>query len=111
MSPQSIVCATCDSTVPYGRLSCPACGELLAPVGGAARPTRTRAATARATRSRSNGRAAPAVLLDVPPHTDDAPLRPSEVEADQAPPAPDETDATFGATGTATLGWDPPGWD
>ena len=37
MSPQSIVCATCGAAVPYGRLSCPACGELLASVAGAAR--------------------------------------------------------------------------
>ena len=99
------------ATVPYGRLSCPACGELLASVAGAARPTRTRAATARATKSRTTGRAAPAVLLDVPPQTADAPPPPSELDADQAPPAPDETETTFGATGTATLGWDPPGWD
>src|SRR5688572_481239 len=110
MSPQSIVCATCDATVPYGRLSCPACGELLASVAGAARPTRTRAATARATRSRTNGWAAPAVLLDVPPQTADAPIEPAVLAADQAAPTPDETDATFGGTGSATLGWDPPGW-
>src|SRR5688572_14624460 len=114
MSPQSIVCATCDATVPYGRLSCPACGELLASVAGAARPTRTRATTARATKSRTNGRATPAVLLDVPPLTADAPPGPAESDADQADqvdPTPAETRATFGATATATLGWDPPGWD
>jgi hypothetical protein len=111
MSPQSIVCATCDATVPYGRLSCPACGELLASVAGAARPTRTRAATARATKSRTTGRAAPAVLLDVPPLTADAPAASAEPDTDQAEAAPAETRATFGATGTATLGWDPPGWD
>ena len=37
MSSQSIVCGTCGAAVPYGRLSCPACGELLASVVGAAR--------------------------------------------------------------------------
>lgn len=34
MTAQSLVCATCAAAVPYGRLSCPACGELLASVSG-----------------------------------------------------------------------------
>ncbi len=34
---QSIVCGGCGSEVPYGRLSCPECGELLASVAGAIR--------------------------------------------------------------------------
>src|SRR3990170_7979715 len=62
MSPQSIVCATCAATVPYGRLSCPACGELLASVAGAARSVTARTAT-----SQTRGPAAPAVLMDVAP--------------------------------------------
>src|SRR5688572_15840290 len=37
MSMPSIVCGTCQAPVPYGRLSCPACGELLASVAGAGR--------------------------------------------------------------------------
>jgi hypothetical protein len=38
MSAQSIVCGACGAAVPYGRLSCPECGELLASgVGGARR--------------------------------------------------------------------------
>ena len=37
MSSKAIVCAACGAAVPYGRLSCPACGELLASVAGAAR--------------------------------------------------------------------------
>jgi hypothetical protein len=37
MATQSIACSACGATVPYGRLSCPACGELLASVAGAAR--------------------------------------------------------------------------
>lgn len=63
MSPQSIVCATCNASVPYGRLSCPSCGELLASVAGAARSAN----------GRSKGRAsvaehaAPVALTDVPP--------------------------------------------
>ncbi len=39
MTLRTIDCAECGETVPYGRLSCPACGALLASVAGAARPT------------------------------------------------------------------------
>lgn len=34
---QSIVCTACGAAVPYGRLSCPECGELLASVAGGRR--------------------------------------------------------------------------
>jgi hypothetical protein len=37
MAAQSIVCATCAAAVPYGRLSCPTCGELLASAAGGRR--------------------------------------------------------------------------
>ncbi len=37
MAIQEMVCGTCAATVPYGRLSCPACGELLASVAGSRR--------------------------------------------------------------------------
>ena len=37
MATQSIVCGSCAATVPYGRLSCPSCGELLASVAGGRR--------------------------------------------------------------------------
>lgn len=37
MTAQSIVCGACAAAVPYGRLSCPACGELLASVAGGSR--------------------------------------------------------------------------
>lgn len=37
MAVRTIECSACGSTVPYGRLSCPECGELLASVAGAAR--------------------------------------------------------------------------
>ncbi|MFP5342040.1 MAG: hypothetical protein ACLGIJ_03805 [Candidatus Limnocylindria bacterium] len=33
----SIVCGSCGSEVPYGRLSCPSCGDLLASVAGGTR--------------------------------------------------------------------------
>jgi hypothetical protein len=37
MAAQSIVCGTCAAVVPYGRLSCPTCGELLASAAGGRR--------------------------------------------------------------------------
>ena len=37
MTTQSIVCGSCAAAVPYGRLSCPSCGELLASVAGGRR--------------------------------------------------------------------------
>ena len=37
MTAQSIVCRSCAAEVPYGRLSCPSCGELLASVAGSRR--------------------------------------------------------------------------
>ena len=39
MSKRSIACSACGADVPQGRLSCPACGELLASVTGAMRST------------------------------------------------------------------------
>jgi hypothetical protein len=58
MTAQSIVCGSCAAAVPYGRLSCPSCGELLASVAGARRTT-----------GRTNGRratAAPTAAADPP---------------------------------------------
>jgi hypothetical protein len=46
MTAQSIVCGTCSAPVAYGRLSCPSCGELLASVAGARRPSSTATAVA-----------------------------------------------------------------
>src|SRR5687768_3282748 len=116
MSPQSIVCTTCDAAVPYGRLSCPACGELLASVAGAARPAKTRATTPRAARSRATERA-PAVLVDVPPLSAVA-APPAVAEADRAAPVPepagpvpDHASSTYEPTRTGTLDWNPTGWD
>jgi hypothetical protein len=37
MAIRTVVCPECDEPVPYGRLSCPACGSLLASVAGAPR--------------------------------------------------------------------------
>jgi len=49
MTAQSIVCGACSAEVPYGRLSCPSCGELLASVAGS---RRNAAAVAAATAAR-----------------------------------------------------------
>ena len=54
----SIVCGSCAATVPYGRLSCPSCGELLASVAGARRGGAASLASA------STATALPAVLYD-----------------------------------------------
>ena len=39
MPERAIVCPGCGEAVPYGRLSCPECGTLLASVAGGVRPT------------------------------------------------------------------------
>jgi hypothetical protein len=44
MTAQSIVCGSCSNEVPYGRLSCPSCGELLASVSGSRRSSSAGAA-------------------------------------------------------------------
>jgi len=78
MSSKAIICAACSAAVPYGRLSCPSCGELLASVvgaprrgvavatavGGGAVATSAPVATKRSSRGT---RATPTVLTDVSP--------------------------------------------
>jgi hypothetical protein len=56
MTAQSIVCGTCAASVPYGRLSCPSCGALLASVVGARRSSSS---------SKSRKRARPDASYDV----------------------------------------------
>ena len=46
MTAHSIVCGSCSNEVPYGRLSCPSCGELLASVAGSRRSSSAMAARA-----------------------------------------------------------------
>ena len=69
MTAQSIVCGTCAASVPYGRLSCPNCGELLASVAGARRGGARSAASkgGAASKGAASKRvaAAPEVLYDV----------------------------------------------
>jgi hypothetical protein len=106
MSSQSIVCVSCGAAVPYGRLSCPACGELLASVAGA--PRIARAAVAEPAPKRagrgaragvavapapaapapaapaSASRATPSVLVDMPSN-DHEPQWPQSLPATPAP--------------------------
>ncbi len=44
MATRTVVCPECDEPVPYGRLSCPNCGSLLASVAGAPRRVEPRRA-------------------------------------------------------------------
>jgi hypothetical protein len=103
MATQSIICGTCATAVPNGRLSCPSCGELLASVAHA-----RRAATSEAPR------AVPGVLYEVAPAPaeagDDGRLPPQSAPRDidselpwmsdptagdaDAPEAPDEDPST-----------------
>jgi hypothetical protein len=97
MATQSIICGTCATAVPNGRLSCPACGELLASVAHA-----RRAATSKAPR------AVPGVLYEVAPAPadadDDGQLPPQSAPRDidsELPWMSDPTDGDADATEAA----------
>ena len=61
MATRTIECGECGESVPYGRLSCPACGALLAAV---TRASSTNGASPTATRaSSSNGASAPPAVM------------------------------------------------
>ena len=66
MVTRTVVCPDCGETVPYGRLSCPACGSLLAAVAGAPRRAEPLAAVA----------VAEPPTLDDAPSEDPSPLPP-----------------------------------
>jgi hypothetical protein len=95
MTTQTIACSACGADVPYGRLSCPSCGELLASVAGARRPA---GKASRATRSSSPARSAARKPTDGaedrrdveaelpwPGSADDRPLAAAEPAADPDP--------------------------
>ncbi len=100
MSSKAIVCAACGVAVPYGRLSCPSCGELLASVAGATRSllaatssgraNGVATATKRPTRAARATAAAPAVLMDVEPVAELAPEPPVVVPEPMFQPAEPE---------------------
>jgi hypothetical protein len=99
MTSRTIVCSECGEDVPYGRLSCPSCGALLASVAGG---SRSPGATA--------DQAPPSEPEIIPLLGDDAPLSmaPSSVsqsgprEAPDAPPPPASAASAIG-------GYMPPG--
>jgi hypothetical protein len=109
MSSQSIVCGTCGAAVPYGRLSCPACGELLASVVGAARrpvavqraPKRA-ARTARATTADATPAAASSVAVAPPAPAPQAVTAEAAIEAMPAPPSPATPSVLVDVPGHAT---------
>lgn len=61
---QSIECSACGATVPYGRLSCAECGEMLASVAGARRGEIARADSRTDDARTDDERAVPGVLHD-----------------------------------------------
>jgi hypothetical protein len=72
MTMRSIACSACGADVPGGRLSCPACGELLAAVSGGRRDARPAA----------------------PPIPDDRPLVDALLDDDPSPAPPHAVSAT-----------------
>lgn len=63
MATKTVVCPGCGAAVPYGRLSCAACGTLLASVSGTSRRAPKRS-TASAARGSSTRRADPAATAE-----------------------------------------------
>jgi hypothetical protein len=80
MATTSIECSACGAAVPYGRLSCPECGELLASVAGPAV-----AADGPMSETTAGSQAAPSVLMD-----------PNTIEASYASILSPETPANGG---------------
>jgi hypothetical protein len=74
MTAQSIACGACAADVPYGRLSCPSCGELLASVAGGRRGSK---AAARRT-------AITDVLYDMPSAVSTTPVVDGQLSLDAA---------------------------
>lgn len=84
MATTSIECSACGAAVPYGRLSCPACGELLASVAGPAT-----AADGARSETAAGSHQAPSVLMD-----------PTTVEASYASILSPETPTNGGGAST-----------
>ncbi len=107
MSSKAIVCTACGAAVSYGRLSCPACGELLASVAGAARTLVATAPTKRASRAR----ATPSVLVDVAPaaQASSSLLEAIGAAAPDAAAAVPASGVVADPSGAETLDWDVPG--
>jgi hypothetical protein len=118
MTERAIVCPGCGEAVPYGRLSCPECGTLLASVAGGVRPTvRTSDAPDPDAAAASSGDGAESALdpaADEPP-PEPARLRAARKSASAAvagayvppgttpPPAPPLAPVTSGRVGAGAL--------
>lgn len=124
MTTQSIVCGSCNAAVPYGRLSCPECGELLASVAGSRRAVAGAVTTrARATGKRAAADAGPtlAPIVTQWAEPEPAPLvaaaepaidREPVVAADPHPdPAPAPVAAAEPTVGASATEWMPEDWD
>jgi hypothetical protein len=117
MVTRTVVCPDCGETVPYGRLSCPACGSLLAAVAGAPRRSEPLAAVAVTeaptldyggideppppppvvrNRARTGGRHEAATAADDHPLTHPVPAHETDVFTAPATPAPDMAHAAVG---------------
>jgi hypothetical protein len=110
MAIKTIDCVECGESVPYGRLSCPACGALLASVVGARRPViRTSMATSIATAHREPREATEASDARDTSGTPEAtePIR--EPEAPVPVLAPEAAAAEPPATEAAAAGPEPSG--
>lgn len=70
MTIKTIDCVECGESVPYGRLSCPACGALLASVAGSRRPT-VRVSSTSAVATAIDDAPEPMLTLTQAPHTAD----------------------------------------
>lgn len=90
MATTSIVCTACGAAVPYGRLSCPDCGELLASVGSA-----RRARSASSGGGKAAARKEPDVLMRVGPAETTIG---SPTSAVPAPPEMADIDTSHGET-------------
>ncbi len=106
MTATSIVCRECGSPVPYGRLSCPSCGELLASVAGArppGAPVTTSAAPTTPSRSTRPATGAPvAAAAKAAPRTPAATPKPAAPTVKPPAPAASETPAPTAAPATSS---------
>jgi hypothetical protein len=96
MAIKTIDCVECGESVPYGRLSCPACGSLLASVAGARRPTvRTTKAVQVATADDEAPEVAAAPVVTAEPAAAAEPLPSRPVIGPLLAPEPIETEGTL----------------
>ncbi|HEY8817339.1 MAG TPA: hypothetical protein VIM25_00765 [Candidatus Limnocylindrales bacterium] len=96
MAIKTIDCVECGESVPYGRLSCPACGALLASVAGARRPTiRTTKAASIATADHEAPEVAAEPVATAEPVAAAEPLSSRPVIEPLLAPEPMETEGTL----------------